>query len=270
MIKRILIFSLSLLTMSGFAQQKKQTTPPKTTSTTKPATTTKPASTTKSTTNPSSAVNPFKNNSDSISYAVGLRIAQSLKAQGFDNINMTLFQKAMSDIKLNKSALLSDAAVTECISQFQQKANAGKDAAMQKENAGKAAIAKKEGATFLATNGKRSGVVTLPSGVQYEVMTNGTENKKPLVSSTVTFHYTGSLLNGTVFETSVGKDPIPTFPLGQLIKGWQDVMPLMNVGSKWKLFIPSDLAYGDNPRPGGAIGPGDTLIFEVELVSFKD
>ena len=263
MTKIVLIASFTLLTAGSFAQEKKKTAPPKPSATSKPASTTKPASN-------ATTVNPFKNNSDSISYAVGLRIAQSLKAQGFDNINMTLFQKAMSDLKLNKPSLLSDAAVTECISQFQQKANAGKDAAMQKENAGKAVIAKKEGAAFLATNGKRSGVVTLPSGVQYEVMTNGTENKKPLVSSTVTFHYTGSLLNGTVFETSVGKDPIPTFPLGQLIKGWQDVMPLMNVGSKWKLFIPSDLAYGDNPRPGGAIGPGDTLIFEVELVSFKD
>ena len=269
MIKNILIVSLSLLTVSGFTQENKQTTAPKPTTAKKSATATKPASTTKSTTNSSSVVNPFKNNSDSISYAVGLRIAQSLKAQGFDNINMTLFQKAMSDLKLNKPSLLSDASVTECISQFQQKANAGKDATMQKENAGKAVIAKQAGATFLTTNGKRSGVVTLPSGVQYEVMTNGTENKKPLATSTVTFHYTGSLLNGTVFETSVGKDPI-TFPLGQLIKGWQDVIPLMNVGSKWKLFIPSDLAYGDNPRPGGSIGPGDTLIFEVELVSFKD
>jgi FKBP-type peptidyl-prolyl cis-trans isomerase FklB len=241
---------LGLVTAGSFAQVKKPV-----------AIATKPAA--KKVTTASAAT--FKTNTDSVSYAIGMRIAQTLKAQGFTNINMSLFEKAMNDVKLNKPALLADAAIQECIGRFQEKVNAVKE----KENAAKSAGPKREGAAFLATNGKRSGVVTLPSGLQYEVIKTGTDNTKPTLASTVTCHYTGSLINGTVFETSVGQEPI-TFPLGNVIRGWQEALQLMTVGSKWKLYIPSDLAYGDNPRPGGAIQPGDTLIFEVELISFTN
>lgn len=248
MTKSFLIIIFSLFTAAGFAQVKKPAAAAK-----------KPAA------KPAAAVSPFKNNGDSISYAVGLRIAQSLKAQGFENINMTLFEKAMSDLKLNKPSLLTDAAITECLGRFQQKTNEAK----QKENEAKAVIAKKEGADFLAKNGKRAGVITLPSGLQYEVLKAGTDNTKPTLASKVKCHYTGTLVNGTKFDSSVDRGEPVTFPLGNVIRGWQEAVQLMTVGSKWKLYIPSELAYGDNPPPG-VILPGSTLIFEVELLGIEN
>ncbi len=236
--------ALGLITVSGFAQVKKPVVA-------KPVVKAAP-------------VNPFKNNTDSISYAVGLRIAQSLKGQGFENLNMTLFQKAMSDLRTNKPSLLDDAAITQCISTYQQKINESK----QKENEAKAAVTKKEGQVFLSTNGKRAGVVTLPSGLQYEIIRAGTDNTKPTLANKVKCHYTGTLLNGTKFDSSVDRGEPITFQLGNVIRGWQEGLQLMTIGSKWKLYIPSDLAYGDNAPPN--IGPGATLIFEVELLGIEN
>ena len=180
MTKPILIITLALLTVSSFAQVKKPVT-----TATKPAA--KPAT---------AIVNPLKNNADSVSYSVGLRIAQSLKSQGFDNINMSLFTKAMSDLKQNKPALLNDQAITQCLGTFQQKVNEAK----MKENESKSVGAKKEGAAFLAANGKRAGVVTLPSGMQYEVLKAGTGNTKPTLANTVKCHYT--VTPGNFFKRS--------------------------------------------------------------------
>ncbi|MEN9684781.1 MAG: hypothetical protein RLZZ28_567 [Bacteroidota bacterium] len=249
--KLVLLPVFACLSTTGFSQVKKPVPAPK-----PAAVAAKP-------------IKPFKSSIDSISYAVGLRIAQSLKAQGFDSLNMAMFQKGMGDALSSKPALLSDDAITACISTYQQKVNAQKNAVQEKENAAKSAVAKKEGAAFLATNGKRPGVISLPSGVQYEVMVTGTDNTKATIASTIKFHYKGTLINGTVFDSSEGKEPV-TYPLSQLIRGWQEVVPLMTVGSKWKVFIPSDYGYGDNPRPGGPIGPGDTLIFELELVGVQN
>lgn len=210
------------------------------------------------------AVNPFKNNADSVSYAVGLRIAQSLKAQGFTSVNMTLFEKGMNDFRNNKPAMLNDGAIAACMNRFQEVANE----ARTKENEAKAAITRKEGAEFLAANAKRSGVVTLPSGLQYEVLKAGTDNTKhPTLNDKVKCHYTGTLLNGTKFDSSVDRGEPVTFPLGNVIRGWQEAVQLMTVGSKWKLYVPADLAYGDNAPPN--IGPGATLIFEVELLGIE-
>jgi FKBP-type peptidyl-prolyl cis-trans isomerase FklB len=212
----------------------------------------------------------FKNNADSVSYAVGVRIAQSLKAQGFDNVNMSLFQKAMNDIALNKSPVLADAAIADCLGKFQQRINGVKEAEQRKENAAKSAVARQQGQAFLAENGKRAGVVSLPSGLQYEVLKAGADNTRPLLTNKVKCHYTGTLINGTKFESSVDRGEPITFPLGNVIKGWQEALQLMTVGSKWKLFIPADLAYGDNPNPGGLITPGATLVFEVELLGVEN
>lgn len=253
--KSILLITFCLAAVSSFAQVKKpvQATKP----TTKPTTKT-------------TLVTPtlFKNNSDSVSYAVGVRIAQSLKAQGFENVNMVLFQKAMKDVAQSKTPLLADAAISDCIGKFQQKVNGIKEGAQQKENAAKALIAKQEGQAFLAINGKRAGVVTLPSGLQYEILKAGTDNTKPTLASKVKCHYTGTLLNGTKFDSSVDRGEPITFALGNVIKGWQEAVQLMTIGSKWKLYIPSDLAYGDNGPPN--IGPGATLIFEVELLGIEN
>ena len=235
----ILVFSLCLAAIGSFAQAKK------TTGTGKPVA--KPVAVT---------ANLFKNNTDSISYAVGLRIAQSLKSQGFTNLNMALFQKAMNDLKQNKPALLNDVAITECITKFQLKAGEAK-----------ANASKLEGVAFLARNGKRTGVVTLPSGLQYEVIKAGTGTDKPTLANKVKCHYTGTLINGTKFDSSVDRGEPITFSLGNVIRGWQEGLQLMTVGSKWKLFIPADLAYGDNAPPN--IGPGATLIFDVELLGIE-
>ena len=241
--KTLLLISFTTASFYGFAQVKKATTPAK------------PAA--KSTTT-TQVVNPLKNNIDSVSYSVGVRIAQSLKSQGFDNINMIILQKAITDVQRNKKILIADESINETIGKFQQKASAAK-----------AALVKKEGLAFLAANGKRPGVITLPDGLQYEVLKAGTDKTKPTITSKVKCHYHGTLINGTVFDSSVDRGEPITFPLGNVIKGWQEALQLMTVGSKWKLYIPSDLAYGDN-APSAVIGPGATLIFEVELLGIEN
>ena len=122
----------------------------------------------------------------------------------------------------------------------------------------------KAGETFLAENGKRENVVTLPSGLQYEIIKQG-DGPKPLATNTVTCHYHGTTIKGEVFDSSVKRGQPASFPLNGVIKGWTEALQLMPVGSKWKLFIPSDLAYGDNPA-GPTIKEGSTLIFDVELI----
>ena len=246
--RSILIITLAFGSLGSFAQAKKPVTA-------------KPAI------KPSSA-NIFKNNIDSVSYAVGVRIAQSLKVQGFNNVNMAMFQKAMNDIAQSKTPVLGEAAISECIGKFQQKLNAGKESEQQKENAVKGMLARKEGQAFLEANSKRQGVVTLPSGLQYEILKAGTENKKPTLASKVTCHYVGTLINGTKFESSVDRGTPIVYPVANFIRGWQEGLQLMTVGSKWKFFIPADLAYGDNGPP--AIGPGAALIFELELLAVEN
>ena len=238
--KSILIIALSLITVCGFAQVKKPTTTAKA-----------PAKTV-------AAVNPLKNNTDSVSYAVGVRIAQSMKSQGFDKINFTVFEKAIADVLHNNKMSIADESINQCIGLYQQKVSAEKAAGM-----------KKEGIAFLATNGKRKGVVTLPDGLQYEVIKAGTDNTKPIMASKVKCHYHGTLINGTVFDSSVDRGEPITFNLNQVIRGWQEALQLMTVGSKWKLYVPSELAYGDSGS-GPVIGPGATLVFEVELLGIEN
>jgi len=125
----------------------------------------------------------------------------------------------------------------------------------------------KEGEEFLAANKTKDGVVTLPSGLQYKIVTVGT-GAKPTPSDTVVCNYRGTFINGTEFDSSYKRGQPASFPVGGVIKGWTEALQLMPVGSKWQLFVPPDLAYG--PRgAGGAIGPNQTLIFDVELVSIK-
>jgi FKBP-type peptidyl-prolyl cis-trans isomerase FklB len=247
--RSILVMSFSVIAAGGFAQAKKATTPVKTA--------VKPAATT-----------IFKNTTDSVSYAIGVRIAQNLKAQGMDGMNLALLQKAMSDVAQSKTPVLSDAVITQCIGEYQQKVVSAKTAAQQKENAAKAVEGKKEGAAFLAANGKRAGVITLPSGLQYEVIKTGTDNTRPKITSTIKCHYTGTLINGEKFDSSVDRGTPLVYPLGSLVRGWQEALQLMTVGSKWKLYIPSELGYGDNQS--GIIYPGATLIFEIELLGVEN
>ncbi len=203
------------------------------------------------------AANSFTNNRDSASYSLGVRIAQNLKGQGFEAINIALLQKAIGDVLGNKKQALPEEVLNLCIGQYQQKATIEKSSK-----------AKAEGKIFLAKNGKRKEVVTLPDGLQYEVLKTGTDTTKPTLASKVKCHYHGTLINGKVFDSSVERGEPVTFGLGNVIKGWQEALQLMTVGSKWRLYIPSELAYGDR-QSGPEIAPGSTLIFEVELLGIE-
>ncbi len=199
----------------------------------------------------------FKNSTDSASYALGMRIAQNLKSQGLDPLNLSVFQKGMTDALQGKKPLIADELLDNCIGSFQQAVSAKK-----------ALVARKAATEFLAANGKRKGVVTLPSGMQYEIIKAGTDTVKPTLASKVKCHYHGTLINGDVFDSSVERGEPISFPLGNVIRGWQEGLQLMTVGSKWKLFIPADLAYGDQQK-GDKIVPGSLLIFEVELLGVE-
>ena len=199
----------------------------------------------------------FKNNADSASYALGARIAQNIKAQGFDNINQGLFQKAVNDVLKGNKLAIVETGLDACIGTFQQKAQSAKSS-----------VAKAAGKIYLANNAKRKGVIVLPSGLQYEVVKTGTDTTKPKLTDKVKCHYHGTLIDGKVFDSSVDRGEPIVFPVGGVIKGWTEALQLMTVGSKWKLFIPSELAYGDQ-QAGPSIAPGSTLIFDVEVISIE-
>ena len=221
--------------------------------------TTKAAAPKTATTKPTAATPTLvlKNNRDSASYALGVRIAQNLKDQNFDKLDPLLIQKGINDIFNNKAIALPDALLDKCIGTYQQKASSAK-----------ASVAKAEGQKFLAENAKRKGVITTKSGLQYEIIKAGTDTVKPTINDKVKCHYHGTLINGTVFDSSVDRGEPISFPVGGVIAGWTEALQLMTVGSKWKLYIPSDLAYGDRAA-GDKIAPGSTLIFEVEILAIE-
>jgi len=202
------------------------------------------------------AAKSLKNTRDSASYALGYRIAQSMKGQGLQEISMSLFEKGFAAGVQSKS-VIPDSLLDICIKTYQDKMSTEKIAANRAA-----------GAEFLAANAKRPGVVRLTNGLQYEVIVAGTDTAKPTLKNTVRCHYHGTLINGTVFDSSVQRGEAISFPLNGVIKGWQEALQLMTVGSKWKLFIPSELAYGERSA-GALIGPGSTLIFEVELLGIN-
>jgi FKBP-type peptidyl-prolyl cis-trans isomerase FklB len=205
---------------------------------------------------PTSTTVVFKNAKDSASYALGLRIGQSLRSQGLQDVNVAMFNKGMAT-GVNVKSLIPDSLLDICIKNYQDK--------MSTE---KIAINRAAGAAFLAENAKRPGVVRLSNGLQYEVMVAGTDTAKPTLKNTVKCHYHGTLITGEIFDSSVNRGEPISFPLNGVIKGWQEALQLMTVGSKWKLFIPSELAYGERSA-GPVIGPGSTLIFEVELLGIQ-
>lgn len=190
---------------------------------------------------------------DKLSYAIGLNIANNLKVSGFANLSVEDFADAVNTVFKGESAKMTDAEAKKVIQDYFEKA--------EKE---KLAKNLEEGEKFLAENGKREGVVTLPSGLQYEVITEGT-GKKPSASDTVSCHYHGTLIDGTVFDSSVMRNQPAEFPVSGVIKGWIEALQLMSEGAKWKLFIPANLAYGERGA-GQSIEPNSTLIFEVELL----
>jgi len=200
--------------------------------------------------------NPMKNAVDSFSYAAGFNIAQSMKQQGVPSINGDLVKKAMEDVYAGKTPLLNEEQSTMTLQEKLQ-------AFMQK----KMAADKLKGAAYLEQNKKKPGVKTLPSGLQYEIIKSGAAGgKKPGSSQdTVVVHYRGTLIDGTKFDASYDRGEPATFPLNQVIRGWTEILQQMVVGDKWKVSIPSDLAYGEAGR-GPVIGPNQVLVFEMELM----
>lgn len=194
----------------------------------------------------------LKTQLDSMSYAIGCSVAQFYQQQGITNFNAALVSKGLSDAT-NQKPLLTEEQINMSITNYLQKIK-------EEKSAGN----KKIGKEFLAENSKKAGVVTLPSGMQYLVVKEGT-GAKPTLTDKVKCHYHGTLIDGKVFDSSVDRGQPIDFPVNGVIKGWTEALQLMPVGSKWKLFIPSDLAYGDN-QAGPSILPGSTLIFDVELI----
>jgi FKBP-type peptidyl-prolyl cis-trans isomerase FklB len=193
----------------------------------------------------------MKSSVDSFSYAIGLSIANFYKQQGVTAINNQLVLKALTDAKAGKPAL-DDMQANTCIMNY-----------MQTARSQKASGAKKAGQAFLAQNKAKAGIITTPSGLQYQVITQGT-GPKPTPNDQVKCHYVGSFIDGKEFESSYKNGQPATFPVGGVIRGWTEALQLMPVGSKYKLFIPSELGYGDGDN--GPIAGGSTLIFEVELL----
>lgn len=196
------------------------------------------------------------NEIDSVSYSLGVNIGENLKTQ-FPDINLKNFELAIKNVLDNqKEPKISGADAQKVIQNYFQK---------QQAKASESVI--EEGKKFLTENSKKDGVITLESGLQYEIIKSG-EGAKPTINDQVTTHYHGTLLDGTVFDSSVERGQPATFPVSGVIKGWTEALQLMTVGSKWKLFVPYDLAYGERGA-GPKIGPYTTLIFEVELISIN-
>ncbi len=226
------------------------------------ATSSKPAATS------AASTTSLKTLRDSTSYSLGVNIARNLKAQNLDKIDAMLLYKGLSDVLLNKKVALDDANASKCVNSYYQQMNPDKGKANSNDaNKNNAEIAKIKaaGQKFLAENAKKEGVVVMPEGWQYQVLKASDSKEHPTATSTVKCHYHGTLTDGTVFDSSVDRGEPISFPLNGVIRGWTLAVPMMTVGSKWKVFLPSDLAYGDNAA-GPKIPGGSTLIFEIELI----
>ncbi len=190
---------------------------------------------------------------DKVSYALGLSIGNNFQNSGINDLQVEDFVKGLQDVLNNTEPAISYDEAKQVINDFFVK--------LQGE---KLEINKKAGEEFLNINKNKAGVVELPSGLQYQVLTKG-EGPKPTADDKVKCHYHGTLINGTVFDSSVQRGEPAVFGVSQVIPGWVEALQLMETGSKWRLFIPSNLAYGEHGA-GEAIEPNSTLIFDVELL----
>lgn len=198
-----------------------------------------------------------------LSYSLGINIGEKLKAN-IEAINFDSFNQGIEDAYQGTKPLLTQDEIKDTLVAFQQQQMEKAKAKVEAE----AQTNKTAGDTFLASNAKQEGVVTLASGLQYKII-KAAEGSKPALTDQVTVHYKGTLIDGTVFDSSYERGQPASFQLNSVIPGWQEALQLMPVGSKWMLYIPSDSAYGPGGT-GGAIGPNSTLIFEVELISIGD
>lgn len=200
----------------------------------------------------------MENTKDSVSYGLGLLIAKNLKGQGLDSLNYDKFIEGMKATFSGEKPLISEQEANAYINQCIQ------DAAAEKSAKNIAA-----GKKYLEENGKKKGVITTASGLQYEVLKKGTGAKPKDLNTNVTAHYHGTLIDGTVFDSSVQRNQPFVTNVGQVIKAWQEALLLMEVGTKLRIVCPPDIAYGERGA-GGAIGPNSVLIFEMELISINN
>jgi FKBP-type peptidyl-prolyl cis-trans isomerase FklB len=230
--KKPLVFFLTVLAFTASAQVKKTTPAPKT----------------------ATPVKVLKNLNDSASYAIGLSIVNFYKQQGINSFNTALITRAINDVTGNKTILLSNDQANACMIKLMNQSSE----ANAKENI-------EAGKKFLAQNKTRPGVKITPSGLQYEILRAG-DGPKPTINDSVEVNYRGTLIDGTEFDNSYARGQSIIFDIKGVIRGWTEALQLMPAGSKYKIFIPYDLAYGLQEREGSPIKAGSALIFEVELI----
>jgi len=199
----------------------------------------------------------LKTNHDSVSYIIGHQIGTQMASSPMTELNVSAVANGMQDAIDELDLFMNEDEANMLITEYMKKTE---------EVAGEVYIV--EGEKFLADNMLRKGVNITESGLLYEILVEG-NGEKLTSESQVTVHYHGTLIDGTVFDSSVDRGEPANFGVGQVIRGWTEVLQLMPTGSKWKVFIPSELAYGANPRPGGAIKPHMALIFDIELISIN-
>jgi FKBP-type peptidyl-prolyl cis-trans isomerase len=254
-----------MLAGDGYAQQTPAAGTPAATTQAAPAATTPKAPVKKTATPAKSATPaPLTTQKEKFCYALGMNIGANLKKQGVE-ADPALVSQGYKDATSGGKTRLTEEAAQAVLNEVQAQVRKQMQEKMQEA----AAKNNKEGEAFLAANKSKEGVVTLPSGLQYKILTAGT-GPKPTATDSVVCNYQGSFVNGTIFDSSYKRGQPATFGVGQVIKGWTEALQLMPVGSKWQLFIPSSLAYGERGEPRGGIEPNETLIFEVELISIVD
>ena len=194
---------------------------------------------------------------NNVSYAIGMSIAESLKNQNLTELDATIIAEAINDLMEGKAPRLSPEEANEIIHNH-----------LEEKRSAAFITNKTEGENFLTTNKSKEGIQETATGLQYEILIEG-DGQKPAATDVVSVHYHGTLIDGTVFDSSVQRGTPASFGVHQVIPGWTEALQLMNVGSKYRLYIPQNLAYGANPHPGGPIQPFSTLIFDVELLAIN-
>jgi len=264
-----------MLAGDGYAQQTPAPSTPAATTPSAPAATTPKAATTAKTpaktgtaAKSATAAPALTTRKEKFSYALGMNIgtglAANLKKQSVE-FDPNLVSQGLKDTLAGAKPRMTEAEAQAVLTEVQNELKK-----QAQEKAQQAAVSNKtEGDAFLAANKAKEGVVTLPSGLQYKILTAGT-GPKPAATDSVVCNYRGTLINGTEFDSSYKRGQPATFGVSQVIKGWTEALQLMPVGSKWQLVIPGSLAYGERGAAGGEIGPNATLIFEVELLSIVD
>jgi len=207
----------------------------------------------------------LKDKKQKLSYSLGLNIGANLKSQGID-IDPQILARGIADVLAGTKPAMTEEEVRGSLQELQTSLQA-KAAQHQQANKQKAIENKKAGDAFLSENAKKPGVVTLPSGLQYKILKAG-NGPKPKATDTVVTQYRGTFIDGSEFDSSYKNNQPAVFPLDRVIKGWSEALQLMPVGSKWQLCVPAELAYGEQGQDE-VIGPNQTLIFEVELLSIK-